>query len=83
MSPPGYQATVVKASRCGNEGQERSGKRKVGKEGSGKNLAPDGEARIFLLLLCRGVIRTHVSRVAPDWDLSDGQPTEQQRRAED
>ena len=48
-----------------------------------KNLAPDGEATIFLLLLCRGVIRTHVSRVAPDWVLSGGQQTEQQRRAED
>ena len=32
--------------------------------------ATDGAARIFLpTTFCRGVIRTHVSRVAPDWDL--------------
>ena len=33
MSPPGYQAQVVKARRCRNESQERSGrgKRVVGK----------------------------------------------------
>ena len=36
MSPPGYQAPVVKASRCGNEEQEWSDRRKAGKEGSGK-----------------------------------------------
>ena len=32
----------------------------------------------FQNFLCRGVIRTHVRRVAPDWDLSDALPTEQQ-----
>ena len=37
MSPPGYQAPVVKASRCGNERQERSDRRKPGRKGSGKN----------------------------------------------
>ena len=30
LSPPGYQAPVVKASRCGNKRQERSDWRKVG-----------------------------------------------------
>ena len=37
MSPPGYQAPVVKASRCRNERQERSDRRKEGRKGSGKN----------------------------------------------
>ena len=36
MSPPDYQAPSVKASRCGNERQERSVRRKVGRRGSGK-----------------------------------------------
>ena len=31
MSPPSYKAPVMEASRCGNEGQERSGRRKAGK----------------------------------------------------
>ena len=43
-------------------------------------LLPDGAARIFSKLLCRGVIQTHISRAAPDWDLSDALPTELQRR---
>ena len=30
MSTPGYQALVEKASRCGNEGQEISGRGKAG-----------------------------------------------------
>ena len=29
----------------------------------------NGEAKIFSQLRCRGVFWTHVSRVAPDWDL--------------
>ena len=36
MSPPGYQAPVVKASRCRNERQERSVRRKAGRKGSGE-----------------------------------------------
>ena len=39
MSPPGYQAPVMKASRCGNERQERSGRRKEGRKGSGKKIS--------------------------------------------
>ena len=39
MSPPGYQAPVVKSCWCGNERQEMSDKRKVGRKGSGKNTA--------------------------------------------
>ena len=38
--------------------------------------SPDGAARTFPKLLCRGVIRTHVET---DWDLSDTLPTELQR----
>ena len=37
MNPPGYQAPVMKASRCGNERQEMSDRRKAGRKGSGKN----------------------------------------------
>ena len=36
MSPPGYQAPVIKASRCGNERQEMSDRSKAGRKGSGK-----------------------------------------------
>ena len=36
VEPLGYQVLVVKASRCGNERQERSDKRKAGRKGSGK-----------------------------------------------
>ena len=48
MSPPGYQATVVKASRCGNERPERSDRRKAGsrelakKPVAGKKLLSTG-----------------------------------------
>ena len=34
MGLPGYQAPVMKASRCGNERQERSDRRKAGRKGS-------------------------------------------------
>ena len=40
MSPSGYQAPVKRASRCGNERQERSGRRKAGRKGRGKNNNP-------------------------------------------
>ena len=36
MSPPGYKAPVVKASRCGNERPERSDRRKAGTREVGK-----------------------------------------------
>ena len=37
MSTPGYQAPVTTVSRCGDERQERSDRRKAGREESGKN----------------------------------------------
>ena len=43
MSSPVYQAPVVKASRCGNERQEWSDRRKAGRKGSGKKMG-SGEA---------------------------------------
>ena len=35
----------------------------------GRVRSPDGAARIFSELLCRGVFWTHGSRVPPDWHL--------------
>ena len=48
MSPPGYQAPVMKASRCGNERQERFD-RKAGKNGSGQksNVVPTYDGALF------------------------------------
>ena len=43
-------------------------------------LLPDGATRIFPELQCRRVNRTHVGRVAPDWDLPDAPLTELQCR---
>ena len=50
LCPPGYQAQVVKASRCGNERQERGltvGKRVEGKWGK-NSLAMSANTGQFL-----------------------------------
>ena len=39
LSPPDYQAPVVKASECGNERQKRSDRRKVGGKGKWKKMS--------------------------------------------
>ena len=43
LSPPVYQAPVMKASRCGNERQERSDRWKVCRRGSVKTWSYDSQ----------------------------------------